>query len=277
MSVQGAPADLRIRPRDFRIDRTASSPRLWVGGDPAGTAVMNALSLTFPDGERFFIRSVRRFEKEAPAALRGSIRDFIVQEGAHTREHMAFNAQVEASGYDIAGPMALIDAHMARANGREPLAQLAITVALEHFTAAFAHVLLAHPQVLAGSSPHLARLWRWHAIEEIEHKAVAYDLLMHRLAGVSRLRRWTIRWRTMALVTLSFLSTVTNASLLLMRQDGITGLAARWRLFRWLWLKPGLYRLVASDYLSFYRPGFHPWQKDDRDLIAEAEFSLAQA
>ena len=81
----------------------------------------------------------------------------------------------------------------------------------------------------------------------------------------------------MALVTLSFLSTVTNASLLLMRQDGITGLAARWRLFRWLWLKPGLYRLVASDYLSFYRPGFHPWQKDDRDLIAEAEFSLAQA
>ena len=98
MSVQGAPADLRIRPRDFRIDRTASSPRLWVGGDPAGTAVMNALSLTFPDGERFFIRSVRRFEKEAPAALRGSIRDFIVQEGAHTREHMAFNAPGRSLG-----------------------------------------------------------------------------------------------------------------------------------------------------------------------------------
>lgn len=277
MYSHASPADLKIKPRDFRIDRTAPSPRWWVGGDPAGTAVMNALSLTFPDGERFFIRSVRRFERDAPDALRGPIRDFVVQEGAHTREHLAFNAHVEASGYDVSGPMALIDAHMARANGREPIAQLSITVALEHFTAAFAHVLLAHPQVLAGSPAHLARLWRWHAIEEIEHKGVAYDLLMHVLAGVSPLRRWAIRRRTMFLVTLSFLSTVHKASLLLMRQDGITGLEARWKLFRWLWLKPGLYRLVLSDYLSFYRPGFHPWRKDDRGLIAEAEADLAIA
>ena len=52
---------------------------------------------------------------------------------------------------------------------------------------------------------------------------------------------------------------------------------ARFGLFRWLWLKPGLYRRMIGDYLAFYKPDFHPWQVDDRDLIAEAETGLAQA
>ena len=52
---------------------------------------------------------------------------------------------------------------------------------------------------------------------------------------------------------------------------------ARTGLFRWLWLTPGLYRRMIGDYASFYMPDFHPWQVDDRSLIAEAEAGLAQA
>lgn len=277
MSVRMSPADIQITRRELRIDREIQPPRWWMGGDPAGTAVMNALSLTFPDGERFFIQAVRRFDKDVPAALRDQVRDFVAQEGAHTREHVAFNALTERAGYDVAEPTAYVEARMAVARARPPLAQLAATVALEHFTAAFAHALLARPELLAGAPEPLARLWRWHAIEEIEHKGVAYDVFMHAIRDLSPLKRWAFRRRAMFLTTVLFTTTVRRTALMLMKQDGLTGLKARWALFRWLWLKPGLYRAILGDYLGFYRPGFHPWQVDDRRLIADAEAGLALA
>lgn len=170
MAKSATPADLQIKPRDLHIDREAPTPRWWLNGDPFGTAVMNALSLTFPDGERFFIQSVKRFAKDAPPALAADIRAFTVQEGAHTREHMAFNAITERAGYDTAEIEAYVTARLDIARARPALAQLAATMALEHFTAAFAHRLLADPELLKGSPHDLARLWRWHSIEEIEHK-----------------------------------------------------------------------------------------------------------
>lgn len=275
MTVPTSPSDLQITPRDLRIDREAQTPRWWMGGDPVGTAVMNALSLTFPDGERFFIQAVRRYEKDCPAHLRAQVRAFVAQEGAHTREHIAFNDLTRRAGYDVTEAEAFVERRMAIARARPPMAQLAGTVALEHFTAVFAHALLARTELLAGAPPELAKLWRWHSIEEIEHKAVAYDVLMHALRDLSPMKRWAFRRRAMFMTILLFTRTVRRTARMLLKQDGITGLNARWKLFQWLWLKPGLYRLIARDYLAFYRPGFHPWQEDDRELIADAEAGLA--
>ena len=277
MTVQTSPIDLTITARPLHIDREAKTPRWWLNGDPYGTAVMNALSLTFPDGERFFIQAVRRFEGDCPPALRAQVRAFVQQEGAHTREHIAFNALTERSGYDVTEAMAFVDARIGLARSRPAIAQLAATVALEHFTAAFAHALLSRPELLKDAPAELARLWRWHSIEEIEHKAVAYDVFMHAITGLSPFKRWAVRRRAMFLSTLLFTKTVRVTARMLLKQDGITGLRARWGLFRWLWLKPGLYRMILGDYLTFYRPGFHPWQTDDRALIAEAEAGLAMA
>jgi predicted metal-dependent hydrolase len=245
-----------------------------MGGDPVGTAVMNALSLTFPDGERFFIQAVRRYEKDCPAELRAQVRAFVAQEGAHTREHIAFNDLTRRSGYDVTEAEAFVERRMNIARARPPIAQLAGTVALEHFTAVFAHALLARTELLADAPPELAKLWRWHSIEEIEHKAVAYDVFMHAIRDLSPMKRWAFRRRAMFMTSLLFTRTVRRTARMLLKQDGITGLNARWRLFQWLWLKPGLYRLIMSDYLAFYRPGFHPWQSDDRGLIADAEADL---
>ena len=276
MAKSATPADLQIKPRDLHINREAATPRWWFSGDPFGTAVMNALSLTFPDGERFFIQSVKRFAKDAPPHLAADIRAFTVQEGAHTREHMAFNAITARAGYETAAIEAYVTERLGGARARPPLAQLAATMALEHFTAAFAHRLLADPDLLKDSPPDLARLWRWHAIEEIEHKGVAYDVFLHATRDMSPLKRWRLRRWAMLLTTLLFTKTVHETSLMLLKQDGVVGLRARLGLFRWLWLKPGLYRRMIGDYFAFYRPDFHPWQVDDRDLIAEAEMGLAQ-
>ncbi|HEY1224342.1 MAG TPA: metal-dependent hydrolase [Brevundimonas sp.] len=275
MTVPTSPSDLQITPRDLRIDREAQTPRWWMGGDPVGTAVMNALSLTFPDGERFFIQAVRRYEKDCPEQLRAQVRAFVAQEGAHTREHIAFNDLTRRSGYDVTEAEAFVEDRMSIARARPHIAQLAGTVALEHFTAVFAHALLARTELLADAPPELAKLWRWHSIEEIEHKAVAYDVLMHALRDLTPAKRWAFRRRAMFMTTLLFTRTVRRTARMLLKQDGITGLNARWKLFQWLWLKPGLYRLIARDYLAFYRPGFHPWQEDDRELIADAEAGLA--
>lgn len=276
MAKSATPADLQIKPRDLHIDREAVTPRWWLNNDPFGSAVMNALSLTFPDGERFFIQSVKRFARDAPPKLAADIRAFTVQEGAHTREHMAFNAITERAGYQTAAIEAYVTARLDIARARPPLAQLAATMALEHFTAAFAHRLLADPDLLKGSPHDLARLWRWHSIEEIEHKGVAYDVFLHATRAMSPLQRWRLRRWAMLLTTLLFTKTVRETSLMLLKQDGIVGWRARFGLFRWLWLKPGLYRRMIGDYFAFYKPGFHPWQVDDRDLIVQAEAGLAQ-
>jgi len=277
VTVQSSPSDLVIRPRELRIDSSAPAPRWWLGGDPFGTAVMNALSLTFPDGERFFIQSVRRFEKDCPAELRAQVRAFVQQEGLHTREHIAFNAMAEEAGYDLVDINRYIDGRMAFARSRPELVQLASTVALEHFTAAFAHLLLKERELLDQAPPHLAKLWRWHAIEEIEHKGVAYDVFLHATRHLPEARRRKLRRWVMFLTTVRFTKTVRDVSLMLLRQDGVTGLRAWWGVQRWLWASPGLYRRVMGDYLAFYRPRFHPWQVDDRALIAGAEAELALA
>lgn len=277
MTVQTSPSDLQIRVRDLKVDRALETPRWWLGGDPFGTAVMNALSLTFPDGERFFIQAVRRFEKDCPPELRAQVRAFVQQEGLHTREHIAFNELAARAGYDLAEPEAFIAERMALARSRPEIAQLAATVSLEHFTAAFAHLLLTRPEFLKGAPEDLARLWRWHSIEEIEHKGVAFDVFTAAIDHLKPLARWSVRRRAMILSTLLFTGTLRRVTLMLLAQDGITGWRARFGLFRWLWLKPGLYRQVLPAYLAYYRPRFHPWQTDDRPLIAEAEAGLALA
>ena len=270
-----SPADLEIRSRPLVLDRDMEAPRWWYGDDPVGTAVMNALSLTFPEGERFFIQSVKRFSTDLPPDLARDVRAFTAQEGAHTREHMAFNDLVARAGYDITPIETLVQQRLGKARERPELLQLAATVALEHFTACFAHLALKDARLLQAVPPDLARLWQWHAVEEIEHKSVAYDVFMHAARDLSPWRRWAIRRWAMGLTTLLFLTMVRRASLLLLRQDGITGLKARVKLIGWLWGTPGLYRRILGDYFAFYRPGFHPWQVDDRHLIAETEARLA--
>lgn len=270
-----SPSGLTIRPRPLFVDRDIKAPRWWLNNDPFGTAVMTALSLTFPEGERFFIQSVKRLAKDLPEPLAHEVRAFTVQEGAHTREHVAFNQMIAPTPELAERIEALVVEMLSLARSRPPLIQLAVTVGLEHFTASFAHQLLKDDRMMDGVEPGLARLWQWHSIEEVEHKGVAYDVFMHAARDLSPWKRWAIRRWTMMLTTQMFLRTVRKAALMLLAHDGITGARARIGLWRWLWINPGLYRRVALDYLSFYRPAFHPWQVDDRHLITEAETRLS--
>ncbi len=273
-----SPADLTITPRDRRFGRNVAQKRWWLGGDPIATAFYNALSVTFPRGEAFFIESVKAFREGAPEKLAGEIRAFIQQEVVHGREHVAFNNRVSDAGYDISRlEQAVIDV-LALTKGRPQILNLAVTMALEHYTAIMAQQFISNDTHFAGADAESRNLWRWHAIEEIEHKGVAYDTWLHATRDWSRWKRWKVRAIMMAIVTTRFWPKRYRGMLDLLAQDGITGWRVHARIL-WLWFgKPGIVRKLVPAWLTFFLPGFHPWNHDDRHLIGlvESEYEAAR-
>jgi predicted metal-dependent hydrolase len=271
------PADLSITPRDRRFGREAKPKRLWHGGRVEATAIYNALSTTFPVGEAFFVESVRAFRAGAPPRLAQDIKAFTTQEAIHSREHDAFNKRAAAAGYDLSKLEAQVAKRLAVTRSRPPVVSLAATMALEHFTAILAHQLLANPRHLAGADQDAADLWRWHAVEEIEHKGVAYDTWLFATAHWTRRKRWKVKAKVMLFITRNFLVDRTAGALELMRQDGVTGLKAWSRLLWYLWAGPGMFRKIAGAWGRYFLPGFHPWNEDDRHLLAAYEADAADA
>ncbi len=268
------PSDLTIRPRDLSFGRETAGERWWLGGDPIATAFYNALSATFPLGERFFMDSVRRYRDDAAPAQQPRIAAFLAQEAMHTREHLYFNRQIADHGYDMAAMEARTAARIAFARRFTPLQQLAATVALEHFTAILAHAVLADPRHLEGASAQAKAMWRWHALEEIEHKAVAHDTLLAATRHLPAWRRWGLRASTMAVATWLLFSGIGGNIAGLFTADGINTPSTWRRLFAFLLVRPGILRQVMGGYLTYFGPGFHPWRRDDRDLVAEAQRTL---
>ena len=269
------PSDLSITPRDRRFARENKPGRWWHGGDPFATAFYNALSATFPKGEAFFVESVRQFREGAPAKLAEEIKGFTTQEAIHSREHAAFNRAAVDGGYDLTPLDARIEARLAFVKSKPPIAWLASTMSLEHFTAIFAHELLKDPRHLAPAEPEAAAMWRWHAIEEIEHKGVAYDTWLHATRHWTRSKRWKVKAKVMLNATYNFVVHRTLGAIELLRQDGITGPKAWLGLIWFMWARPGMMRKVFSAWASFFLPGFHPWNQDDRYLIERYEAEAA--
>jgi uncharacterized protein len=268
------PANLSITPRDRRFGRDTATPRLWHGGRVEATAIYNALSSTFPIGEAYFVESVRAFREGTPPKLAEEIKAFTTQEAIHSREHDAFNKRAELAGYDLSKLEERVRERLAITRDRPPIVNVAATMALEHFTAILAHELLKDPRHLEGAEPEAGNLWRWHSVEEIEHKGVAYDTWLYATRDWPRWKRWKVKAKIMLLVTRNFVVDRTAGSLELMRQDGVTGLRA-WSMLLWyLWVRPGMFRKIGGAWLKFFLPRFHPWNEDDRYLLRRYEASV---
>ena len=267
------PSDLTITPRDRRFGRDEATPRWWHAGNPYASALYNALSATFPDGEAFFVESVRQHREGVGERLAGEIKAFTTQEVIHSREHLAFNRRAADAGYDLSLLEARVVERLALTRSKPPIASLAATMALEHFTAILAHELLADPRHLAGADSATAALWRWHAAEEIEHKGVAYDTWLHATRTWTRGKRWKVKAKVMLFITRNFIVDPTAGALELLRQDGITGPRAIAGVLWFAWINPGMFRKIFAAWVGFFLPGFHPWNEDDRTLIADYEIS----
>lgn len=267
--------------RNRRFGRDKAQKHHWLNGDAVATAWHNGLSATFPRGEAMFIEAVKTFrpeaEDESNLRLSQEIRAFIRQEINHTREHLAFNRAAEQAGYDLTGIDARVEKLINDVYEHPPIVSLAVTIALEHFTAMFASEFLSNDVHFMGGEGSQADLWRWHAAEEIEHKGVAFDTWLYATRDWSRFKRWKIKSLLMIDVTKRFAIHRTGDALELLKQDGIDGWNARWKLAKYLLISPGMMRRIIPHWCAYFLPGFHPWNHDDRHLIGKYDSEYAAA
>lgn len=260
--------------RRLLIDLQTPFARNWCGGDAFSTAFFNALSMSFPFGEQFFIDAVRDALATLPAEVqdryRAEVRGFVGQEATHRRIHTLFNQHLEQQG--------LVDRWTERASrrmtlmeGADPRHALAVTAATEHFTAMFAEWLLAHPEVLAGAEPRLKTMWLWHSAEELEHKSVAFDI--YRAAAGSD--AWRTRW--FRRVTVMFLGDLMRQTVDNLRREGQLWRWATWEsAARILLGRDGLLRGNWSAWRRYFRADFHPSQQDSALAARWLEANRAQ-
>lgn len=277
LSHTPTPKDLSITPRDRRFGRDDKQGRWWLNGDPIASVFHTALSVTFPKGEAMFIEAVKAHRDGVDEKLAREIRAFTQQEVIHSREHVVFNKKAMEAGYDLSELEGDIDEVMEIIKSRPPIVNLMATIALEHYTAMMASVMLRDDKMYEGGEPEWAALWKWHAIEEIEHKGVAYDTWLHATRDWSRWKRWWTKSAMMMLVTMRFWPRRVKGMKALLRQDGLTGWRVTARIWWYLLGTPGVLRKSFLPWLSYFMPGFHPWNHDDRALIKKFESDYVDA
>jgi predicted metal-dependent hydrolase len=248
------------------LDLSGEIPRYWNGGDPFATHFLNALSSVFPDGEAFFVRSVQRYrDRIDDPQLRETIRSFAAQEGQHSAQHDRHVRMLLDQGYPGIGRRNALIRRLTRWSVEwMPRHSLAGTAALEHLTALLARKLLESPERWTGQmDPRMARLWQWHALEEAEHKAVAFDVLAQ-VAPSYPLRVFALVSNTLGL----FLE-ILDRTVYMLWKDGILFRRDVWASgLRFLFGREGLLRGASADYRAWYRRDFHPDDANDAALIA---------
>jgi len=267
-----------ITVRRTRFDPAQPVARHYFAGQsPLLSHLLTALSLTFPDGEQFFVHSVRQVrDRVSDPALQADISAFIGQEAMHSQAHAGFNALIQADDYRLQRFEAEMASGMATLRSRSPRRQLAATVAYEHFTALIAAHLLSRPHLFDGFDPNLRQLWLWHALEELEHKAVAFNVYRAVFGkGADSLAQ---RRRSMRTVSLGFVMGVATMTGNLLWQDRKASLGSPRKLL--LNIRDAVYLLdlvvsTLPDYLAFYKADFHPDDTDHAALIARWRQALA--
>jgi predicted metal-dependent hydrolase len=256
----------QITTRRIAFEHPGSMPHHYMNGDPVMSHVLAVLSSLFPEGEDFFVQSVRNYrDKITDPELRKQVGGFIGQEAIHGREHRAFNDELNAMGY----PTHLIDrltkyglGILAKVTPKAD--RLAVTAALEHYTATLAEVLMSSEDGRAFfSEPEVRSLLLWHAIEESEHKSVAFDVFQ----AVNG-RHW-LRARVMDLTTVGFLFAAVAGTALSLALDPSTyrhpiRVA---RSLRGLRQNPWLSKEVRARIRDYNRKDFHPDDHDATELL----------
>jgi predicted metal-dependent hydrolase len=258
--------------RDFRFELPADRIHDWHPDGEHITQFFNTLSLFFPVGERFFINAVRNYREQiTDPELKEAVKAFIGQEAMHGREHEEYNDLADAGGLPVKQMESTVARLLETLKQRLPQSfQLGATVALEHYTAILADILLREPAVLGDAEPRFKAVWNWHALEETEHKAVAYDVF--RTVVGEDARAYAIRASSMLVATGLFWSLVYSYHYRIMKSRGKhRDLRGWWSVFKFQWVNPGGLRRNVRPWLDYFKPGFHPWQHDNREFLSRME------
>jgi len=261
------PKNLELIPRELKMNFTEilQQNRYYVDNDPVKSHLWSALQCLFPEGERFFIDSARdvreKMKGELPADLEKQIKTFIHQEAHHGALHEEMNKALVALRYSrIAEYSEWLKEIRTESRKRVPaLTRLAITAAGEHFTAVIARLHLHDdPQFFNSLDPNAQPLFLYHAMEEIEHKAVCYDL--YQAAGGGYLRRVLSLYGFLFGLTIQ----LRKMHIYMLKKDGLWNKKTKRQAWQEVWGRNGIVRKLMPSILDYMRPDFHPWNHDDR-------------
>ncbi|ANF82691.1 metal-dependent hydrolase [Acinetobacter sp. NCu2D-2] len=269
-AYQNRPKAIGITVRRLQFNPHKIS-RHYFANSPVMSHLLTALSSTFPIGEQFFVHSVRNVrDRVKDEKLQAQIAAFIGQEAMHSKAHTEFNDAWRSDDYNLDRFQAWLARKDQYVKKLDPKVQLAITCAFEHFTALLGGYILRHPEVLSTLDEDAVKLWVWHAIEEIEHRAVAFDVYQH-VYKDDKLRRLIMRSVTTGFASLTFYS----ATRLFLQDKKKSVPKVGGNIFGLYLLGKMLIQLLP-EYLSYYKADFHPSDIDYTDIVKYWKVRLAQ-
>ena len=269
-SYQNRPKAMGITVRKLQFNPKLIR-RHYFANSPVMSHLLTALSSTFPIGEQFFVHSVRNVRAQVKdEKLQAQIAAFIGQEAMHSKAHAEFNEAWRSEDYNLDRFQAWLARKNDYVKNLHPKIQLAITCAFEHFTALLGGYILRHPEVLATLDDDAVKLWVWHAIEEIEHRAVAFDVYQA-VYGDDKIRRMIMRSVTTGFASLTFYSATR-----LFLQDKRKSLPKAGGNIFGLYLLGKMFVQLMPEYLSYFKTDFHPSEIDYSKMVNYWKRHLAE-
>lgn len=255
-------SEIIVRPLQFKAN--ASPPRYWYKGNPVLTHMFNAIFVVFPQTELFFIETVAAYRKQIKdPKLLAEIKAFTAQEAHHCNAHQFHNDQLKKLGYDI-DSMEVDLAKKYKKTKRifTKKQQLASVVAYEHLTAMFGDIILRDPRWLEDVDPVYRDMMSWHAVEEIEHKAVAMKVY-EAIGG-----NYFIRITSMFGAFFIFYKTLLRYLKHFLKEDGISHWQAFKEIMKFLFVSPASFFQLAPGHIKYFLPNFHP-DKEKNDYLVK--------
>lgn len=255
---------MEIKPRHMDFQFGTLNNLKFCDNNIYKSAFMAGLSGSFPAGEKEFLDSVRNYRDQikSPDLLK-QVKGFIGQEGHHSHQHNIVNEELDRLGFrtDLVD-LALSKVINKRIKSLDNKWRLAITVSLEHLTAIMADYVINHPEFMSGIEAPFKDLMFWHAVEEVEHKSVAFDVYMECEGDVEFLHK------TMKAATRVFLFNQFRFTLMLVFR---TKYWPNWeelkQYMKWMFGKGGMWQGVTKSYKAFFSAGFHPWRDGGQEII----------
>jgi len=230
--------------RKVSFDLSGNIPKHWLNNDPVKSHFLNAFSVVLPEYERFFILTINRSRNLiSNPKLKNDIQGFCAQEGSHSLEHKKYNQLLVRQGYTV---IPKFERFLSRF--------LAFTAGGEHVTAFMGEDFLARPGMWSKNSDlNLDALWKWHAAEEVEHKAICFDVYQE-ISG----KRWR-RCLALFLISLPTLFAITALQFYFLGKDRLLLKSATWKNYaRFMFGKGGYMRNLVKEYYRYIQKDFHP-------------------
>ncbi len=259
-------AQVGIPPRHMSFSFPAEADRyFFFNQNPLASLMFVVFSGIFPPGERFFVESVRHFRNQiSDPTLKAQVAGFIGQEALHGREHDRLNSFFAERKLAVDIPERYVKWGLSQLENLSPRLQLACTTMMEHFTAHLAEQWLTHEEFRSSSDGEMLKLWYWHALEELEHKSVAYDVF-EQVGGTVAERRIALG----LIIALMAPPIIASWGVLLIKEGQLLNVRENARGLRALFGKRGFISGILKHMPAYLKPGFHPSQQQTQALERE--------